>query len=667
MAYSPENNPYIPGDPYSYDLKWIVAEVKKAVALYTPLSEDFEELKEYVNTYFANLDIEAEVQARIDAMAADGSLYAIIEPYFNEYKAQFDEAIDEMQDQIGSTTTEQNSRITVLEGRMDGFSQLAQGSTTGDAELQDIRTGVDGTVWPTAGDAVRGQINDVDAVLNPIAGALDMEQFTNKFYGLTEATFNRTVSTATLEQQTTTAGVPITAGHKYFYYAKFTLGAGSVIPAGSRVLPYLRNVSAYQNIAMTSNIYIYRFTGGESAGAAIEVIGQYNASANIAQCAGRILIDSMGTSSKTVIMTPIVTALVDITDLTSNDNLIAACKSYNTTPRIILYNPGVLSEMRTDIEGLTEAVPMPKTSLLVNFTQLANRRLNNVGWTEAANGFWTNSVGIPVEEGKSYSFETDGFPQMVYYVAFKSADDINGYNQGTFLGREYNKCFAKAPAGAKYMFFTTTYNDWTRLKIYEGFSQFPAVSNNIWAHGKIMMTLGDSLTEFGVWQTYVGGRLGLGEIKNLGVGGAKINVFADNVTAANIADVDIVTVMGLFNSTNSQPGSVTDPASNAENASVCAGYKYIVDKLLTLKPTLKIFLMTPHRPRPNDVSAKAEAVKNVAAYYGLPCIDLYNEAGFNEYTYDQYLTDNVHASFGPEGGYAQEAKVIAGKMLDYLA
>lgn len=28
MAYSPENNPYIPGDPYSYDLKWIVAKLK---------------------------------------------------------------------------------------------------------------------------------------------------------------------------------------------------------------------------------------------------------------------------------------------------------------------------------------------------------------------------------------------------------------------------------------------------------------------------------------------------------------------------------------------------------------------------------------------------------------------------------------------------------------
>lgn len=33
MGYTPENNPYIPGDPYSYDLAWMVTEVKKAQAI----------------------------------------------------------------------------------------------------------------------------------------------------------------------------------------------------------------------------------------------------------------------------------------------------------------------------------------------------------------------------------------------------------------------------------------------------------------------------------------------------------------------------------------------------------------------------------------------------------------------------------------------------------
>ena len=33
MGYTPTNNPYIPGDPYSYDLKWIVREIKKLKGL----------------------------------------------------------------------------------------------------------------------------------------------------------------------------------------------------------------------------------------------------------------------------------------------------------------------------------------------------------------------------------------------------------------------------------------------------------------------------------------------------------------------------------------------------------------------------------------------------------------------------------------------------------
>ena len=73
------NNPYIPGDPYSYDLKWIVDQLKLAIDLYQPLHDEFEDLKTYVNDYFDNLDLSAEVAQVINQMRISGYFDDLIE------------------------------------------------------------------------------------------------------------------------------------------------------------------------------------------------------------------------------------------------------------------------------------------------------------------------------------------------------------------------------------------------------------------------------------------------------------------------------------------------------------------------------------------------------------------------------------------------------------
>lgn len=53
-----------------------------------------------------------------------------------------------------------NSDLQVERLRINRFTSLPAGSTAGDAELMDIRVGIDGSTYPNAGEAVRRQIEN---------------------------------------------------------------------------------------------------------------------------------------------------------------------------------------------------------------------------------------------------------------------------------------------------------------------------------------------------------------------------------------------------------------------------------------------------------------------------------------------------------------------------
>lgn len=64
--------------------------------------------------------------------------------------------------QLAATKAAQTD-MAALEARMDTFTHLEEGSTTGDAELADIRVGYEGTQYATAGAAVRGQVGQLSS------------------------------------------------------------------------------------------------------------------------------------------------------------------------------------------------------------------------------------------------------------------------------------------------------------------------------------------------------------------------------------------------------------------------------------------------------------------------------------------------------------------------
>lgn len=148
-------NKYPYTDFHELNLDWFLAEFRKVVVKVSDLDALVQQFTTFVTNYFDNLDVQQEINRKLNVMAADGTLAALIEPLLEDFEAEME-----------TTMTAQNSRIGILEGRMDTFASLPPGATSGNAELLDIRVGADGITYASAGDAVRG--NDEYALKMPV-------------------------------------------------------------------------------------------------------------------------------------------------------------------------------------------------------------------------------------------------------------------------------------------------------------------------------------------------------------------------------------------------------------------------------------------------------------------------------------------------------------------
>lgn len=198
-------------------------------------------------------------------------------------------------------------------------------------------------------------------------------------------------------------------------------------------------------------------------------------------------------------------------------------------------------------------------------------------------------------------------------------------------------------------------------------------SNKKWA------CVGDSLTEENNRTTehyhdYVAKHTGI-EVVNMGVSGSgymrlyeEDKAFYQRISAIPI-DADVITIFGSGNDLSHDLGNVTD----TETDTVCGCINTTIDKLYSIMPIVQLGIITPtpwESYSPNNAENKMElyanAIVEICKRRGIPCLDLYHcsnlrpwDDSFKQLAYSKDDGNGVHPD---ETGH----KLIAPRVKSFL-
>jgi lysophospholipase L1-like esterase len=190
-----------------------------------------------------------------------------------------------------------------------------------------------------------------------------------------------------------------------------------------------------------------------------------------------------------------------------------------------------------------------------------------------------------------------------------------------------------------------------------------ATNSNLPLFGKLGV-LGDSLSNQEKWQTTACAVANITEWHKNAITGSCVASYPDATKVPFVEryletpeDCDCITIMGGTNDANDEHGGGQNMGEVGvlSNGTFKGAYSTIIEGLLARKPSVRILLITPPRSYTKDnvlnekIKLYADATKEIAEYYGLPCLDLYNNLGINDKTFTYMLYDNVHLS--EEGGW----------------
>ena len=188
-----------------------------------------------------------------------------------------------------------------------------------------------------------------------------------------------------------------------------------------------------------------------------------------------------------------------------------------------------------------------------------------------------------------------------------------------------------------------------------------------WYRDKKICAYGDSVVEQEKWQPYVASYFKC-SFYNRGVGGTTVTQ-VNSLNATHMSgdtrintiptDSDVILIFAGHNDWSYAAINMGNLKTDAlsESTSFKSAYALMLKKIQTRCPNAKIITMTPVGGRTEDAATNqdkqfyvrdlcmtdfANAVKEVSAYYGIPCIDVNANCGINTLNHTTYVADVIH-------------------------
>ena len=233
MSFPFSEYPYVNYSEFNYD--WIIKKIRLLLDGYDQLDTDFASLHDYVMNYFENLDVDAEISAKIDSMVADGTFGELVDDLISEAFSALHTEIEELetetdnkinttrtnlQSSINSLTSSvntsqhaQDQRLDTLDSRVDN---LVASPPVASNEVQDVRTNYEGIEYTVAGEAVRGSDSAISEAVKLVGRSVGFEDLALNV-GWTQGVLNQSGGVDSSSNFVTSGYIPVEAGKGYTF------------------------------------------------------------------------------------------------------------------------------------------------------------------------------------------------------------------------------------------------------------------------------------------------------------------------------------------------------------------------------------------------------------------------------------------------------------------